>query len=194
MEKSKKRGLSIKAITLSLLLFFILLPSSVIYGEDTIAISFMSDDETEEMVKVRTYLQRKGYGVNLYKKAKTLEKQIENANRINRSKAGLFLAMDVRIGERERLLVAYGSAKPVTGRLLTIEEIPGKHIESSKRLAGCIASFLGKSSKEIPLFPLLGIDMPGVFLSFETTRERINDIYEKMDGCLKNFFRRDDAS
>jgi len=167
------------------------IPFFYLQAEDTIGIYLMSYDEMEGVNRLKTYLENKGFVLNIYKKATTLEGHIENANRINRSKVNLVLALDLKISEKERFFVAHTNAKPTTENILSIEEIPGRYVERSRELASCVASFFGKTSKEMPLFFLLGVDVPGIFISIDYTKEHLSDIFNRLDSCLKHFFRRD---
>ncbi len=146
------------------------------------------DQETWSLLK--KYFDSKGYNVSIYEKPETLEKHLENANKINRTKSSLLLAMDFRIGDKDDIFVAVTNSKKGNGKFFTIEEIPAQHIVRSAEFAKLIASSFGKTVKELPLLPLFGIDMPGVFLRMECTKDKMNETLNVLNDCFQKYFMR----
>ena len=139
---------------------------------------------------LKKYFDSKGYNVSIYEKTETLEKHLANVKRINRKNALLMLALDFRIAEKNDVFVAVSDAKKGKGKLLTIEEVPAQHIEDSMELAKYIASTFGKTVKGLPLFPLLGVDIPALFLRMECTNEKAGEMLDKLNDCLQKYFKR----
>ena len=53
------------------------------------------------------------------------------------------------------------------GRFLAIDEIPARFARESDRLAASVAAPFGVKVKHLPLFPLLGVNMPGIVVKLE---------------------------
>jgi hypothetical protein len=98
------------------------------------------------------------------------------------------LAIDFRIGDKEDVFVAVTNSKKGTGKFLTIEEIPAQHIVRATEFAKCAASSFGKTVKELPLLPLYGVDMPGVFLRMECAKEKTGETLNTLNDCLQKYF------
>jgi hypothetical protein len=139
---------------------------------------------------LKKYFDSKGYNVSIYEKPETFEKHLENVNKINRTNAALMLAIDFRIGDKDDVFVAVTNSKKGSGKFLTIEEIPAQHIVLSAELAKCTASSFGKTVKELPLLPLYGVDMPGVFLRMECAKEKTGGTLDRLNDCLQKYFMR----
>jgi len=92
--------------------------------------------------------------------------------------------------EKEDIFIAFTSAKKGRGRFLTIEEVTGQHVDKSMILAKDIAAAFNRNAKEIPLFSLLGVNMPGVFVSIACTNERAEDMFIKLHQGVQNFMKR----
>jgi len=132
----------------------------------------------------------KGYGVSVYEGATTLEKQIQNANKINKERAAIFLAIELVSSDIESTFVAMSSAKKKKGNVLEIDELPAAHIEDSEELAQAIATAYKRKIKKLPLFVLLGIDMPAVFLRIDCPKDRAADIFDRLHEGLQKYTRR----
>jgi hypothetical protein len=139
---------------------------------------------------LKKYFDSKGYNVSIYEKPETFEKHLENANRINKTNASLMWAIDFRIGDKNDVFVAVTNSIKGNGKFLTIDEVPAQHIVRSTEFAKCAASSFGKTVKELPLFPLLGIDMPGVFLIMECTKDKTGEALNTLNDCLQKYFMR----
>jgi hypothetical protein len=82
------------------------------------------------------------------------------------------------------------SARRGKGNILAIDEVPAVYANESRELATLFGSAFKKGVKELPLFPLLGIDMPGVFLKIECTPDQMNDVIDKVGDSLQKYFRK----
>jgi hypothetical protein len=158
-------------------------------GEQIIFYSTGVKDQ-EALSQLKKYFDSKGYNVSIYEKAETLEKHLENVNKINKTKSSLLLATDFRIGDKNDIFVAVTNSKKGNGKFLTIEEIPAQHVVRSMEFAQCVTSPFGKKVKELPLFPLLGVDMPGVFLKMECTKDKMGETLNMLNDCLQKYFMR----
>jgi hypothetical protein len=139
---------------------------------------------------LKRYFDSKGYNVTIYEKTDNLEKHLENANRINKTGASLMLVMDFRVGDRNDVFAAVTNAKKGKGRILAIDEIPGQYVDISAEVAGCVATPFRKTVKELPLFPLLGVDMAALFLRIECTKEKADEMLNVVNDCLQKYFQR----
>ena len=139
---------------------------------------------------LKKYFDSKGYNVSIYEKTDNLEKHLENANRINKTGASLMLVMDFRMGDNNDVFAAITNAKKGKGKILSIEEVPGQYVELSAEVAGCVATPFRKTVKELPLFPLLGVDMPALFLRIECTKEKADEMLNVVNDCLQKYFQR----
>jgi hypothetical protein len=100
------------------------------------------------------------------------------------------LAVDLRTDEKTDVFVAVTDAKRGTGRFRTIEEVAGQHTGNSMILAKEVATSFGKNVKELSLFPLLGIDVPGIFIRIECKNEQLNEILNKLHESIQKFIKR----
>jgi len=139
---------------------------------------------------LRQYFIKKGYTLNIYESTGSIEKHIENANRINRGKRSLLLAVDFKIGEGNHVLVAVTEGKRGQGSILSIEEVSAAHLSESRECARIVASFFHKKVKEFPLLPLTGIDMPGIFVKIECTKDKTEDMLSPLHDGLQRYFKK----
>jgi hypothetical protein len=139
--------------------------------------------------QLKQSLEAKGWGVTVYEGEMVVEKHVEKASRINRGPGRVFLALQMIAGERSRVMVAAPETKEGEGRFLTIDEIPGQFKEESDRLADRIAEAFRVKPKHLPLFPLLGIYMPGVMISMELKESEVRDAAGKLSAGLEKYFR-----
>lgn len=136
------------------------------------------------------YLAGKGYAVSAYEAANTMEKQVETANRINREKAGFMLVLEMLPSEKTDAFVAISDSKKGKGMILNIEEVPALHIDSSRELATSIADQFQEKSKALPLFMLLGIDMPGVFMRLDIPKDKTTEVFDKINTGMAKYLKR----
>jgi hypothetical protein len=173
-----------------IILLCILFPIFYSYADEHIIIYQTGEKDQNSWNLLKKYFDSKGYNVSIYEKPETFEKHLENANKINRTNASLMLAVDFRIGDKDDVFVAVTDSKKGNDKFLTIEEIPAQHIVLSKEFAKCVASYFGKTVKELPLLPLLGIDMPGTFLRMECTKAKTGETLNMLNDCLQKYFMR----
>ncbi|NTU76708.1 MAG: metal ABC transporter permease [Alphaproteobacteria bacterium] len=76
------------------------------------------------------------------------------------------------------------------GNILAIDEVPSLYGNLSRELAGLLAGAYGGTVKEFPLFPLLGVDMPGVYLTIECTPDQTGQVLDKLSSSLQKYFRK----
>jgi len=115
---------------------------------------------------------------------------VEIVNRINKLKASAFLAMDFGVGEKDQVMVAITRAKRGKGTILAIDELPALYANESRELSSSLASVFDKGIKEFPLFPLLGVDMPGVFLKISFTPEKTLEVFARLHEGMQRYFKR----
>jgi hypothetical protein len=171
-----------------LLCFFLSLSFS--HAGEQIPLYCVGEKDQASWNMLKKYFDSKGYNVSIYEKTDNLERHLENANKINKIKASLMLVMDFRIGDKNDVFVAVTNAKKEKGRIFTIEGIPGQHVDLSAEFAGCFATAFRKTVKELPLFPLLGVDMPAAFLRIECTKEKADEALNVLNDCLQKYFQR----
>ena len=169
---------------------FLLFPFFYSHGEEHIVLYRFGTRDPGVWDQLRKHLGGKGYKVSMYEGADNLEKHIENVNRINRLRASLLLAMDFSVGAKNQYLVAVTTAKRGTGNILAIDEVPSLYGNLSRELAGLLAGAYGGTVKEFPLFPLLGVDMPGVYLNIECTPDQTGQVLDKLSSSLQKYFRK----
>lgn len=139
---------------------------------------------------LKKYFTSKGYGVSIYEGADNIDKQIQNANKINREKAVLLLAVELISTETENIFIAISNAKKGKGKILEIDEVPAVHAADSEELAQAIATPFGKKIKRLPIFVLLGIDMPGVFLRIDCPKDKIDAVLNGLDNGIQKYLKR----
>jgi len=165
---------------------------------------------------IKEYFDSRGYPVTIYQGETTIEKHLERAGRINRGPAGIFLALEFASGQQPKAMVVApafekrdaGAAQPQAGADATqakpgaqpdgqevifyaIDELPGRHTEASKRLADGIASSFNVKVKRMPLFPVLGVNMPGIFVRLECKEEQVKEMLNTLLSGIDKYTRRD---
>jgi hypothetical protein len=155
-----------------------------------IVIYRVGDGGQEALTFVKQYLETKGYQVSLYQGESAIEKHVEKANVINRSGARLFLAIEATAGDTNHVMVARTQTRKGDGRFLTINEIPEQFAGESRILADAIAGAFDVRSKQMPLFPLLGITMPGIFMKISWADKDIPDLAKRLHSGLEKYLRK----
>jgi hypothetical protein len=169
-----------------LMLFLSLAPG---YGAGPGVVLYRVGDSGQEAVaSIKQHLETKGYQVAVYQGESVIEKHVEKANLINRSAARVFVAIEVTGGERRRVMVARTEAKKGDGRFLTIDEVPERFAAESQILADAIAGSFGVRTKQVPLFPLLGISMPGIFIEAQLSEADSRDVANKLYIGMEKYF------
>ncbi len=177
-----------KAFLMTVLSVFFFLPFS--RAGEPMPIYCAGEKDQASWSFLKTYFDSKGYNVSIYEKTDSLERHLENANKINKTGASLMLVMDFRIGGKNEVFAAVSNAKKGKGKILAIDEIPARYVDLSAEVAGCIATPFRRTVKELPLFPLLGIDMPALFLRIECTKEKADETLNVVNDCLQKYFQR----
>lgn len=175
----------------SLAILIIVLGASPLFCADQIVLVQTGNKDAALWTGFKKYLAGKGYAVSIHEAADTMEKQVETANRINKEKGRFMLVMEMLPSPGGTdVFVAVSNAKKGRGRILEIEEITGSHIAQSEELAALIASRFQKKVKAIPLFALLGIDMPGVFLRLSVQKDRALEAFDMLHDGMANYLKR----
>ncbi len=161
------------------------------YGEE-IAICRLGDKDSAVWGELKRYFNGKGVTVTFYDGTDSIERQVEMANRVNRGKASFFLVVDLAVGDRDSVIVAVTDAKKGKGNILSIDEVPATHGAASREAAKRVASSFGPKIRvrELPLFPFLGIDLPGIFLSVEHRQEKTGEILDALYSGLESYLKR----
>jgi hypothetical protein len=173
-----------------LVCIFLLMPFISLHARDNIVFYQMGDRNPALWSGLKTYFAGKGYGVLVYESADNIEKQIQNANRIGKEKAAIFLAVELVPSEKEGIFVAISKTKRGKGSILEIDEVPAAHGTYSEELALSIAEVFGVKIKRLPLFAFLGIDMPGVFLKIDCPKDKTGEIFNKLSKGLQKYLNR----
>jgi hypothetical protein len=138
---------------------------------------------------IKRYLEGKGHQVSLYEGEEQIEGHTEKASMINRSGAAVFLAVQIMPGPKSIMGVRTQGAKG-DGRFLTIDEVPERFSGDSQALADAVADAFSVKAKQMPLFPLLGITMPGIFLRIQGPETDLPDVAKNLYTGLQKYFRK----
>jgi hypothetical protein len=148
----------------------------------------IGDSGQEAWKLLKVCFEGKGYGVTIVQGETVIEKHVEKVNRINRGPGDIFLAMELIPDELSRVMVAESDAKSGKGRFLTIDEIPARFTRESDRLAADVAAPFNVKVKHLPLFPLLGVAMPGIVVKLEFSEEETTDVIAKLSRGVEAYF------
>lgn len=173
-----------------LVCIFLLMPFLSLHARDNIVFYQMGDRNPALWSGLKTYFAGKGYGVLIYESANSIEQQIQNANKISKEKAVIFLAIELVPSEKEGIFVAISKTKKGKGAILEIDEVPAAHSANSEELALSIAAPFGAKIKRLPLFVFLGIDMPGAFLKIDCPKDKTGEIFNKLNEGLQKYLNR----
>jgi hypothetical protein len=171
-------------------LILLLLPLMSGYGSGHLILYRMGEKDPAQWDQIRKYFGGKGYRVNVYDGSDNLDQHIEMVNHINREVNAVFLALEFNAGEKTRAFVAVTEANKGKGRILGIGEVPARHIDTSRELALAMGTAFSTKVKQFPLFPLLGVDMPGLFLRIECTKGDMPAMLDKIHESLQKYFKR----
>jgi len=189
-------------------------------GAESFAVYQVSPKDQQPWLQVRDFFRAKGYEVLFQQGETMLEKHLEKMSRINRSSAKFLLAMEFVSGDDEGVLVAmtdrkgtedrtppeaggppmprseknstiFGPDAQAGNRFLAVDDLQGKYVSSSTRLAEAVAGAFHVKVNHVPLFPLLGADMPGIFLRIECKQDKMLELLEFLHGGIQNYLRRD---
>ena len=173
-----------------LVCILLLIPFFSLQARDNLVFYQMGDQEPALWSVLKKYFTGKGYGVSIYEGADSIEKQIQNANKISKEKAVVFLAVELVQSEKEGIFIAISNTKKGKGSILEIDEVPAVHGTDSEDLALFIAAPFGAKIKRLPLFAFLGIDMPGTFLKINCPRDRTGEILNRLNEGLQKYLNR----
>jgi hypothetical protein len=176
--------------TALLVCILLLVPFLSLHARDNIVFCQMGDRDPALWSALKKYFTGKGYGVSMYEGADTIEKQIQNANRISKEKADIFLAVELVPSEKEGIFVALSKTKRGKGSILEIDEVPAVHGTDSEELALSIAAPFSAKIKRLPLFVFLGIDMPGAFLKIDCPKDKTGEVFNKLNEGLQKYLNR----
>ncbi|HME46095.1 MAG TPA: hypothetical protein VKF36_23625 [Syntrophorhabdales bacterium] len=176
--------------------------------------------EVQSWSLARDFFKGKGYDVLYQLGETTVEKHLEKMGKINRSPAKFFLALELVSGDDTGVLVVMtdrrgpeGDTSPESGgplvsrtgkdvttfapdtqagnKFLAVDELQRKYASDSARLADAMAGSFHVKVRHVPLFPLLGADMPGIFLRIECKQDKVGEMLGLLHGGIQNYLRRD---
>ncbi len=176
--------------TLIIAFLLIVLPGCWVQARESIVLYRTGMCDPAMANGLRKYLLARGFGVSVYEGADTIEKQIQNANKINKEKAALLLVVELIPSDNRTAMFAISDAKKPKGLIVQIDEVPGVHISRSEELAAALAEPYGKKVKRLPLFALLGIDMPGLFIGLDWPRDKMGEAFDKLYEGIQNYLKR----
>lgn len=138
----------------------------------------------------KRYFAEKGFSLGTYDSPRSIEKQIETANKINKEKARFMLVLEIVASDRPDAFVVITDAKKAKGLILNADEVPGIHAARSEELGSSIAARFQKKVKPAPLFMFLGIDMPAVFVRLNVSRDGSTEAFDRLYDGMANFTKR----
>jgi len=155
---------------------------------DRIVFYRIGESGREAWTRLTQYFEGKGYGVTVVQGELVIEKHVEKVNRINRGPGGVFLAMELIPDGKSHVMVAESDAKGGEGRFLAIDEIPARFAPESDKLAAHVAAPFNVKVKHLPLFPLLGVNMPGIVVKLEFGEGETADVIAKLSRGVETYF------
>jgi hypothetical protein len=175
------------------------------FGADSLVVHQVGAREQQPWTVFKDFFKEKGYDVFFQQGETTLEKHFERIGKINRGPAKFLLVMEMVFGEDGSVLVAMtdqkaseasqaGSLNPFSesgNRFVTIDELPARHASESGRLAEAVAASFKVKVKHLSLFPLMGADMPGIFLRIECKQDKAREMLGLLHGSIQTYLRRD---
>lgn len=182
-----KKGIARKVVAV---LIFVLVPIFYSHGGEHIVLYRLGAQDSASWDQLRRYLGAKGYRISVFDGTDNIDKHVENVNKINKLKASALVAMEFGAGDQNRAVVAVTTAKKGKGNILAIDEIPALYANESRELAISLATVFNRGVKEIPLFPLLGVDIPGVYIRINFTPDKTNEVLEKFHEGMQRYFKR----
>lgn len=176
--------------------------ASSCYAEDSLVFYNTGKRDPAAWSVLREYFSSKNYALSFYQGDGVIEHHLEKVNRINAIKPGAFVSIEFLFGEEKQVMVIMtdsgkigqlnGRTEPEGRRLLwAVEELPVKHEVQSKRLAEFVAAQFQVPVKRMPLFPLVGVDMPGIFISIQCPKEEARSVLTMLHAGLQKYYGRD---
>ena len=186
-------------------LTLVLVLATYCFGADSLVVYQVGTKDQQPWTVFKEFFKEKGYDVLLHQGEMTLEKHLERIGKINRGPAKFLLAMELVFGEDGSVLVAMTDQKRSEGsqegpwnpqsesgnRFLTIDELPAKYASESGRLAEAVAASFNVKVKHLSLFPLVGVDMPAIFLRIACKQDKAREMLGLLHGSIQTYLRRD---
>jgi len=180
---------SVTLVVLTVIVFVFLACAQAGYGSDrTIVFYRIGEGNAAAWAYLKHYFEANGFGVTTVEGEAETEKHVEKINRINRGRYDILIALQLMEGERGSAMVAKTLARKVEGRFLTIEEVPVQFSSESEKLAGSVEASFKTKVRHLPLFPLLGVNGPGIFVRIECKPEEVNSRIEKLYTGVDRYF------
>jgi hypothetical protein len=187
---------------------------------DSFVVYQVGAKEQQSWSLARDFFKEKGYDALFQQGETAIEKHLEKMGRINKSPAKFLLVLEFVPGDATGVLVAMTDQKAAEGgtpaepgktsesrtgsglttftldaqggnRFLAVDQLPGKYVAGSGRLAEGVAASFKVKVKHLPLFPLLGADMPGIYLRIECRQDNVGEMLGLLHGGIQNYLRRD---
>lgn len=183
----RAKGVVVLLVLCALGLVFPVAPSARA-ADKTIVLCQIGESAPAAWSSLRQYFESKGYQVTYYQAESTIERHVEKVSGLNRGGGRLFLAVELIPAAQSRVMVAMTDAKKGEGRFLTIDQIPDKFSAESEKIARLVAAQFKTKVKHLPLFPLLGVSMPGVFIRMEFKEGQLEDAIARIESGVERYF------
>lgn len=184
--------IAISKILMGLPLFLFIF-SFHIFASDHIIV-YNTSDRFAEINLLKRYLEKNKLKVSVYSKVDSMERHIDNLNKINNSNASFLIALNIELEDKEEFYIAIpdikGMPSKAQGRFNFIEEIPVKYEKDFKELAMAVASSFNTKIKTMPIFCAVGLEMPCIFVSITTKKDNMNMAFERLYGGIKSYLTR----
>lgn len=167
-----------------------LLPSVPVFSADRIILCRAGQTDDTLWSDAKKYFAGKGFILGTYDSPRSIEKQIDTANKINRENARFMLVLEIVPSDRTDAFIAVSDAKKAAGLILSADEVPGAHRARSEELGASIAAPFQKNVKPVPLFVFLGIDMPAAFVRLDVSKEGPAEAFAKLYDGMLNYTKR----
>lgn len=173
------------------------------YGEDNLVFYNAGRKDQAAWSVLKEFFSSKNPATLFFQGDGVIDRHMERINRINASSPGVFVGVEFVFGEGRQAMVAmaelsregpgglsseYGGNQRLLWR---VDELPAKHEAQSRRLAELVAAQFHVKAKRMPLFPALGIDMPGIFVSIECRKEDARSLLATLDQALQKYRRKE---
>lgn len=175
-----------RTVLAALLLFTVTVYAQA--ADRTIVFSRIGDGGQEAWTLLKQSFEAKGYSVIVYQAERAVEKHVEKVSRINRGPGRIFLAVLLTTGEKRGVTVAVPEVEKGEGTFLTIAEVPARFSRESELLGGDVAAAFNVKVKHLPLFPLLGVTKPGVFVQLQFRGEETDDVVSALLSGVDRYF------
>ncbi|MGD0229931.1 MAG: hypothetical protein ABSC19_06160 [Syntrophorhabdales bacterium] len=171
-----------------LLLLILILSAEVHAAEDSIVFYRIGESGQEAWAVLKQRLEEGGLAFVIVQGETVIEKHVEKVNRINRGPWKVFCGLELIPGQKSRVMVAESDAGKSEGRFVPIDRIPARFAGESDRLAADVAAQFNVKVKHLPLFPLLGVTMPGIVVKLEFKEGETEDVMAKLLSGVEKYF------